>query len=472
MKKLMALLIFACLYNSAFALVVLDPNYTVEIYSVYQGSNVGDPWRMTFDDEDNLYITSRYPDYVWRVDPNANVSLFLTNFPTPRGIDYGGGTSFGNYLYITSTGNDRVYRVTKAGSRTSFSSTGDGPGVLKIDKVGNYNNRLYVGTSGDDRIYRVTPSGSSSLFSNFFGTHSNGGVFALAFDPGTKYGGSMYVGAAYPGGTFSYEGLFKMNTSGGKTRFSDYNDGIIGIHFDPGSDFDGHMFVNAGYTIKRVTPEGITSNFAMRELTWMRAFTFGNDGNMYVGEYDTGSRTVVISRVLRTPVPVEVDIKPGSCPNPLNLNSKGKLPVAILGSQEVDVNTIDINSITLDGASAIKISYEDVNSPAVDSNDCNCMTLGPDGYTDLNLNFKIQGIVDQIFEDFGSDLERDQLITLTLRGKFLDGTNLIGSDCVLLVGNVPKFVQARIADLNQDGKVNFKDLAILAEFWLESTKPE
>lgn len=66
---------------------------------------------------------------------------------------------------------------------------------------------------------------------------------------------------------------------------------------------------------------------------------------------------------------VDVDIKPGSCPNPLNLKSKGVLPVAVLGTEEFDVTTIDPLSILLsreeveEGVAPIRSDYEDVATP-------------------------------------------------------------------------------------------------------------
>ncbi len=44
---------------------------------------------------------------------------------------------------------------------------------------------------------------------------------------------------------------------------------------------------------------------------------------------------------------IAVDIKPTSCPNPLNVKSNGVLPVAILGSDSFDAATIDATSIRL-----------------------------------------------------------------------------------------------------------------------------
>ncbi|GAF91981.1 unnamed protein product, partial [marine sediment metagenome] len=56
---------------------------------------------------------------------------------------------------------------------------------------------------------------------------------------------------------------------------------------------------------------------------------------------------------------IAFDIKPGSCLNPLNLASRGVLPVAILGAEDFDVNAIDPASIFLEGVPAIRSAYED-----------------------------------------------------------------------------------------------------------------
>jgi len=44
-------------------------------------------------------------------------------------------------------------------------------------------------------------------------------------------------------------------------------------------------------------------------------------------------------------IEVTIDIKPGGCPNKLDVKSKGMLPVAILGTEDFDVFTIDVASI-------------------------------------------------------------------------------------------------------------------------------
>ena len=87
-------------------------------------------------------------------------------------------------------------------------------------------------------------------------------------------------------------------------------------------------------------------------------------------------------------VKVSLDIKPQSCPNPLNVRSKGKLPVAILGNWDFDVRDIDIATIELNGISPIKSGFEDVTAPAANIDDeCFCEALDPDNFEDLVLKF-------------------------------------------------------------------------------------
>ncbi len=131
-------------------------------------------------------------------------------------------------------------------------------------------------------------------------------------------------------------------------------------------------------------------------------------------------------------IPVDIDIKPTSCPNPLNVKSKGVLPVAILGTEEFDVATVDIASIRLEGVAPLRSSYEDVSTPVPDDAEiCECSTEGPDGYLDLTLKFSVQEIVEALGEvEDGEELE------LTLTGalaEVLGGTPIEGSDCVIII---------------------------------------
>jgi len=171
------------------------------------------------------------------------------------------------------------------------------------------------------------------------------------------------------------------------------------------------------------------------------------------------------------PVDVFVDIKPCSCPNPLNLRSRGILPVAILGSEEPDVTGIDATTIRLAGVAPIRSNYVDVAGPVSDANECKCTTEGPDGFVDLTLKFKTEDIVDKLIDKY-DELHKGQILELTLRADLMDGTSILGNDCVKLVGNVPRHLLARDSDINEDGRVDLKDFAELVTYWLESSRIE
>ena len=187
----------------------------------------------------------------------------------------------------------------------------------------------------------------------------------------------------------------------------------------------------------------------------------GNDGTIIGAQWTDDIPPVGICNF------VAVDIKPGSCPNPLNLKSKGILPVTILGSEEFDVSTVIETSVQLEGIGAIRHSFEDVATPVMDGNECECSIEGPDGYIDLTLKFRTQEIVEELI-DRPEELVKDQILALTLTGDLFDGTAIEGHDCVVLVGNVPKWLAAQRWDGNEDGVINFFDLAELATYWLES----
>ena len=109
------------------------------------------------------------------------------------------------------------------------------------------------------------------------------------------------------------------------------------------------------------------------------------------------------------------------------MKSKGVLPVAILGKEDFDVNAIDVVSIRLEGVAPIRSGYEDVATPTVDANECECTAEGPDGFLDLTLKFDRQAIVNAIGE-----VADDEELILELTGTLRDGTPIIGEDCIII----------------------------------------
>ena len=130
---------------------------------------------------------------------------------------------------------------------------------------------------------------------------------------------------------------------------------------------------------------------------------------------------------------VNVDIKPQSCPNPCNVNSKGVITVAILGTPDFDVTQVDPTAVRLeDQVAPLRWNFEDVSTPAANVDPYTCTTEGPDGFMDLVLKFKTQEIV----EAMNGDVSDGDIIFLTLTGRLLreyNGSPFAGRDWVVII---------------------------------------
>ena len=121
---------------------------------------------------------------------------------------------------------------------------------------------------------------------------------------------------------------------------------------------------------------------------------------------------------------IAVDIKPGSYPNPLNVKSKGVLPVAILGTTAFDVSDVDPDSLMFFNPNAagvpgysehpLRSAFEDVDG---------------DGLVDLVSHFNAENLMTicPTFEPDGTEME------LHLVGALIDGTPLEGMDTVRII---------------------------------------
>jgi outer membrane protein assembly factor BamB len=140
---------------------------------------------------------------------------------------------------------------------------------------------------------------------------------------------------------------------------------------------------------------------------------------------------------------VAVDIKPSSCPNPLDMASKGVLPAAILGSASFDVTQVDPESVLLFRAdqddpakiSPLRWALQDVATPYepfVGKADAKqCTSVGADGFLDLTLKFDTQAVVEVLGE-----VSYREAVVLKLQADLLPeygGSSIVGEDVVLIL---------------------------------------
>jgi len=123
---------------------------------------------------------------------------------------------------------------------------------------------------------------------------------------------------------------------------------------------------------------------------------------------------------------VEIDIKPGSDPNPINQGSNGLIPVAIFSSPEFDATQVDPTSVSLAGAS---VAVRGKGKSMAHEEDVN-----GDGLVDLVVQVETQG-----FNDLGAGG------TVELTGTTFGDEDIVGYDEVIIV---PKAV---ITSVVRDG---------------------
>ena len=127
------------------------------------------------------------------------------------------------------------------------------------------------------------------------------------------------------------------------------------------------------------------------------------------GSTDTDCTTAIIKNIIA----VDIDIKPNSDPNSINTRSMGVVPVAILGSDTLDVTDVDVSTLMFGNASpAHDLSDSDTYNEHIQD-------VNGDGFLDLVSHYK----------------QKDTGIACgdtdaTLTGTLLDGTLIEGTDSV------------------------------------------
>ncbi len=292
------------------------------------------------------------------------------------------------------------------------------------------------------RIQKIEAAGGESMDS--FGTSiSVSGDTMVIGAPGD----AASVGAAY---VFKDDGV-----AWGQVKKLTATDGASPDYFGYSVSIDGDMLVVGAYGDESNTGSGYL--FKYDGTTWAEAEKllagdaapsdfFGvsisiSGGTAVIGAFgDEGSAgAAYVFEVGEVPpvdpeLEVYVDIKPGSCVNPFNPKSLGVLPVAVLGTADFDVTTVDPASIRFSregvegDVPAVRWGYGDVAKP-LQCEKAECDGSEGDGYVDLKLKFKTQKLVKtlQLWDVAG------QTVTLTLTGNLKEefgGTPFTGQDSI------------------------------------------
>jgi PKD repeat protein len=131
---------------------------------------------------------------------------------------------------------------------------------------------------------------------------------------------------------------------------------------------------------------------------------------------DDHGATDTITKQITVITEVLIDIKPGFYPNNVNPSSKGKLPVAVLTTNDFDAASIDTSSILFLDTVPVGWMMDDVDNDTDD---------------DLLLKFKIQDLNFSLLVDEGDDYPYAYLT-----GETTSGTQFVGMDTIRLVGPI------------------------------------
>ena len=158
-------------------------------------------------------------------------------------------------------------------------------------------------------------------------------------------------------------------------------------------------------------------------------------GLRVTNNYGETDEVDTVINVATPPPAVALDIKPQSCPNPFNFKDKGLIAVAVPGSAELDVTTIDPVTVRLASVPPVKWAYEDVAAPYEPylgkSDVYDCTEAGPDGYVDLVLFYDAQELA--VVIGFAED---GDALTLWIDGMLKEefgGQAFTGQDVVKII---------------------------------------
>ncbi len=252
----------------------------------------------------------------------------------------------------------------------------------------------------------------------------------------TKY---FYPGSGYEYGTIGRVSLF--------TKWAH------SISMADGSfNFDGAYITAAWDSAEQVIIEGWKDS----SLKYTQTITTYND-KAYWFDFDfidvdtvwfipDGNQIAIDNITYNTTEEVDVDIKPGSCPNPMNVkkkeDSKSVLPVGVLGGPDLDVSDVDLTSLKLgvtgpNGTFTVpvipdKSVIEDVAAPAPEGAECFDIEYHDlDGFVDVTVYFYVRAVVDAMVAA-GIPLDDGADVTLVLTGQLNSGVYIKGMDIVVL----------------------------------------
>jgi len=382
---------------------------------------VSDSYGMGIDVNGFIWI-SQWPNLIVKL---SSAGVAEPAFPKPTGGVAGEDrgvavTPADNHVWVANSQSNTVSRLDNEGNLLKVIAVGGFPTGVAVD----INDKVWV-TNGSDSAMRIDPDGGADGL----------GAVELTVDLGpgaSPYNYSDMTGMVAIGST-SPQGIWTVVQDSGLPGFEW---GTIIWNTEPGgSEPPGTAIVVEARTADTEAGLGGATFQAVSNGVMFSRFGQFIEVRVTLKAAADGTSPVLSDiRIRPAVVEVDVDVKPGSCPNPFNLKSKGVLPVAMLGSEDFDVTTVDPASILLtregydEGVAPLRWSYEDVATP-FEGELCECHDLDGDGYLDLTLKFDTQ----EVKETLELEGKAGNTLPLLVTGDLTEeagGAPIEGSDCV------------------------------------------
>jgi DNA-binding beta-propeller fold protein YncE len=403
------------------------------------------PNGIAVDSAGNVYVADTGNDRIQKFDA---IGTYLTQwdgsegdggrFSQPKGIAV---DSKGN-VYVADTSNNRIQKFDADGTHVTHwgeYGVGDGefssPMDIAVDGAGN----VYVADTFNNRIQKFDADGTHVTHWGEYGVGD--GEFIYPMGIAVDSAGNVYVADYYN------NRIQKFDADGTHvTQWGEYGVGDGEFSYPMGIAVDGAGNVYVADTgndrIQKFELDGegeyeyVTKwdgSDGAGQFSWPMGIAVDGAGNVYV--VDTGNYR--IQKFGNPFIDPDIDIRPWSCRNPLNMRSRGVLPVAILGGDGFCVETIDVSTITLGlegskgGVKPIWSKDLDVSGP-LKGETCEWSELGPDGCKDKLLLFKTREVADAISGALG-EVNHREVVVLTITGSLDDGTPFYGEDSVTII---------------------------------------
>jgi hypothetical protein len=131
--------------------------------------------------------------------------------------------------------------------------------------------------------------------------------------------------------------IFTMDLNGGNILKLTFEESSTIFNWTPDWADDGNSII---FSSNRPGTSPQTRQIWIMDSTGANLQMLPGEGNNYAPSWTSVSPIQL----------VEIDIKPGSYPNAINLGSQGLVPVAILSSEQFDANSVDPDTVELAGA--------------------------------------------------------------------------------------------------------------------------